>query len=93
MLAAGGTMLHLAAERAEAVGDERADAPDALDVAAARLDRDQVAQRVEQRLLLALRLRAHRVGRLALCSHRECDDAGEQEDVSVHAGNGSDSGV
>src|SRR6185503_6435187 len=66
--------LHLAAERAQPVGDEGADAPDAVGVAAARLDGDELAQRVEERLLLFPRLRPYGVGRLG------AGGAGEREE-------------
>jgi hypothetical protein len=54
----------LAAELAQAIGDQAGDLLEAFDVLAARLDRDQLAQRVEQRLLLlARRLVDRRNGR------------------------------
>ena len=49
--------LDLAAQRLQPAGDQLGDPVEPFDVAAAGLDRHQLFQRLEQRLLLLLRLR------------------------------------
>lgn len=51
--------LHAAALCLRALGDQRGDLVQALDVLAARFDVHQIAQRVQQRLLLFLRQGVH----------------------------------
>jgi hypothetical protein len=56
--------LDLAAQRAQPPGDQLGGAIQALEVAAAGLDRDELLQRVEERLALLLCEREHRLHRL-----------------------------
>ena len=69
--------LHLAAKRPEAAGDELGNRSKTLDVAAARLDRDEVAERVEVGLLFLADARKDGIRGLGEGPGR--DQRGEQE--------------